>query len=143
MTGHIRTLVLGDNPVPLQQGSGDQGGGQVEGGYYRRLYERFRRIAGRYDLHLRMPPRLFRDLLDEQDRVVVILDQMDYLFRLRGKASAYGAAARAVARLDGPIREQLQPQKPLPGISGKARLLIDEILATGTAQEYERLLRLP
>jgi DNA repair photolyase len=115
--------------------------GQATGQYYRSLNERFRRLAGRYSIPLRMPPELFRDLLDEQDRVVVVLDQMDYLFRLRGKSSAYGYAARAVARLTGPLREQLLTGTPLPGISGKTRTLIDEILTTGTAREYERLLR--
>jgi DNA repair photolyase len=114
--------------------------GQATGEYYRSLHERFRRIAFKYDLPLRMPPELFNDLLDERDRVVVILEQMDYLFRLRGKSSAYGYAARAVARPAEPIREQLAAGIPLPGISGKARALIEEILATGTAGEYEQLL---
>jgi DNA repair photolyase len=115
--------------------------GQATGQYYRSLHERFRRIAGKYTLPLRMPPELFSDLLDEKDRVVVMLDQMDYLFRLRGKSSAYGYAARAVARLAEPIREQLATGIPLPGISVKARALIEEILATGTAGQYEQLLR--
>jgi DNA repair photolyase len=115
--------------------------GQATGDYYRSLHERFRRIAGTCDLPLRMPPELFGDLLDEKDRVVVMLDQMDYLFRLRGKVSAYGSAARAVSRMAEPIRDQLQTGRPLPGINGKARTLIDEILNTGTAALYEQLLR--
>ena len=115
--------------------------GQASGEYYRRLHERFRWIAGHYKLPLRMPPELFGDLLDEKDRVVVILDQLDYLFRLQGKASAYGSAARAVARLTEPLRDQLRTGRPLPGINGKARALIAEILATGSAVEYQQLLR--
>ena len=115
--------------------------GQAEGGYYRSLHERFRRIAAEFPFPLRMPPELFSDLLDERDRVVVILDQMDYLFRLRGKASAFGRAARAAARLPDPFLDQLRTEKALPGISGKARTLIDEILATGSAGLYEELLR--
>jgi DNA repair photolyase len=115
--------------------------GQATGEYYRILNERFRHIADRYPIPLRMPPELFRDLLDERDRVVVMLDQMDYLFRLRGKSSACGYAARSVSRLADPIREQLGTGKPLPGISGRARDLIEEILRTGTAREYEQLLR--
>jgi len=115
--------------------------GRATGEYYRRLNERFWRIAANYNLPLRMPPELFADLLDEKDRVVVILDQLDYLLRLRGKTSAYGSAARAVARLAAPLREQLRTGRSLAGISGKARALIGEILATGTAAEYERLLR--
>jgi DNA repair photolyase len=115
--------------------------GQATGEYYRSLNERFRRIACNYNLPLRMPPELFGDLLDERDRIVVILDQMDYLFRLRGKASVYGRAARAIARMAEPILNQLQSGKPLPGINAKVRALIDEILETGTAEQYEQLLR--
>jgi DNA repair photolyase len=96
--------------------------GQATGEYYRSLHERFRRIARKYNLPLRMPPDLFGDLLDEKDRVVVMLDQMDYLFRLRGKA--------------------LRTGRPISGINGKARALIDEILKTGSAEQYEELLRL-
>ena len=116
--------------------------GQATGQYYRSLNERFRRIAGNYPLALRMPPELFRDLLDDNDRIVVMLDQMDYLFRLQGKASTYGRAARAVARLAGPLRDHLQTGEPLPGANAKTRALIAEILATGTAEQYEKLLRI-
>ena len=115
--------------------------GRATGEYYRRLNERFRRVARKHNLPLRMPPELFGDLLDEKDRVVVMLDQMDYLFHLRGKASAYGSAARAVAGLGKPIRDQLRRGSPLPGINGRARALIEEILETGSAEQYEQLLR--
>ena len=114
--------------------------GQATAGYYRSLHERFRGIAGKYNLPLRMPPELFMDLLDDRDRIVVILEQMDYLFRLQGKASAYGHAARAIARLPEPIRDQLQSGKPISGVTGKARALIGEILTTGTAKQYEQML---
>jgi hypothetical protein len=117
--------------------------GQATGEYYRRLHERFLRIAADYDLPLRMPPELFGDLLDDRDRIVVILDQLDYLFRLRGKASNYGSAARRIAGLAVPIREQLHTGEPLPGINAKVRALIDEILSTGSAELYEKLLRKP
>jgi DNA repair photolyase len=114
--------------------------GQATGEYYRSLNARFRRVAEGFKLPLRMPPELFGDLLDEKDRVVVILDQLDYLFRLRGKASAYGSAARSVARLAVPLGDTLQAGEPLPGFNAKVRALIEEILATGTASLYEKLL---
>ncbi|UCF96068.1 MAG: radical SAM protein [Spirochaetaceae bacterium] len=136
--------------------------GQASGEYYRRLHSRFWRImrgesgsggpsnggstggirgAGTFRIPLRMPPELFGDLLDDKDRIVVILDQMDYLFQLRGKASAYGSAARAVARWDGPLSDLIKPGIRIRGISGKAAAVIGEILECGTAREYERLLR--
>jgi DNA repair photolyase len=114
--------------------------GQATGEYYRRLHGRFWEIAAKYEVPLRMPPELYSDLLDDRDRAVVILEQMDYLFRLRGKRSAYGYAARTVARLQEPLSELLQPGNQLRGISAKASTLIREIVTTGTAKEYEQLL---
>lgn len=115
--------------------------GQATGEYYHRLHGRFWEIAARYEVPLRMPPELYSDLLDDRDRAVVILEQMDYLFRLRGKRSAYGYAARTVARLQEPLAELLQPGNQLRGINAKASTLIREIVTTGTAKEYEQLLR--
>ena len=106
--------------------------------YYRRLHERFWEIAAKYEIPLRMPPELYSDLLDDRDRIVVMLEQMDYLFRLRGKSSACGYTARAVARWEGPISDLREKQ--IPGISGKAGALIREILSTGSAKGYEQLL---
>jgi DNA repair photolyase len=114
--------------------------GQPAGAYVRILNERFLRAAAGYSLPLRMPPELFGDLLDDRDRVVVILDQMDYLFRLRGRRSAYGAASRAIAGMPGPIRDALTRGELPSGVSTKARALIEEILETGTAGLYEELL---
>ena len=111
---------------------------QATAEYYRRLHERFWEIAAKYEIALRMPPELYSDLLDDRDRIVVMLEQRGYLFRLRGKISAYGYAARAVARWEGPISDLREKQ--IPGISGKAGALIREILSTGSAKEYEQLL---
>jgi DNA repair photolyase len=115
--------------------------GQAAGAYTRSLNARFLRIAARYSLPLRMPPELFADLVDDRDRVVVMLDQMDYLFRLGGRRSAYGEAARAVARMPDALRETLMRAEPISGVSAKARAVIEEILETGTAGLYEQLLR--
>ena len=46
-----------------------------------------------------------------------------------------------MARWDGPVTDLAEPGKHVRGISGKAAILIGEILRTGTAGEYENLLR--
>jgi DNA polymerase/3'-5' exonuclease PolX len=46
-----------------------------------------------------------------------------------------------VARLQEPLAELLQPGNQLRGINAKASTLIREIVTTGTAKEYEQLLR--
>jgi len=150
-SGHFLDILGGHHPELLPKYRRIYRGerwGQAAGQYYPRLCERFRRIAQRYRIPLRMPPELFNDLLDDKDRVVVILDQMDYLLRLGGKASAYRRAARAVARWEGLLEELVQPAPELldsgreaGGLNAKARSLIREILQTGTAREHEQLLR--
>jgi DNA repair photolyase len=118
--------------------------GQATGEYYRELNKRFWAIAAAAGIPLRMPPNLYRDLLDERDRIVVMLDQMDYLLRLRGKRSSYGYAAHTVSRRQGPVSDlstdNLLPGDQIRGISAKAGAVIAEIISTGTAKEYERLL---
>jgi DNA repair photolyase len=114
--------------------------GQATGEYYRRLHRRFWEIADRYRVPLRMPPELYGDLLDDRDRAVVILEQMDYLLKLRGKTSPYGYAARAIARLTEPVSQLQLLDNQIRGINIRASTLIREILSTGSAKEYERLL---
>jgi DNA repair photolyase len=114
--------------------------GQATSEYYRDLHERFWEIAAKYKVPLRMPRELYADLLKQNDNLVVMLEQMDYLLRLRGKTSPYGHAARAIARLTEPVSQLQLLDKQIRGISGRAGALIREILSTGTAEEYERLL---
>lgn len=114
--------------------------GQATGEYYRRLHKRFWEIAAKHRIALRMPPELYSDLLSENDNLVVMLEQMDYLLRLRGKSSPYGYAARAIARLEEPVSQLLPLDNQIRGISGRAGALIQEILSTGSAKEYQQLL---
>jgi DNA polymerase/3'-5' exonuclease PolX len=72
--------------------------------------------------------------------VVVMLEQIDYLEHLRGRSSTCGNAARRVAAWNEPLAELLQCRDRMRGIGARAEAMIREILATGSAQEYERLL---
>ena len=58
--------------------------GQAKSGYYQRLDERFMVIARKYRMPVRIPPKLFSDILDENDRVVVILEHLNYLLQMEG-----------------------------------------------------------
>jgi hypothetical protein len=60
------------------------------------------RVAFIYRIHPRMPPALFRDLLSRRDLAVVILEHLDYLYRLRGRQTPLGRAAWALSRLGEP-----------------------------------------
>ncbi|MHC1604482.1 MAG: hypothetical protein ACXQTP_00720 [Candidatus Methanofastidiosia archaeon] len=76
---------------PFKQSFVMAGGGV--GDYYSSLNFLFNKIAKKYDMPKRIPPALYKDILNENDLVVVILEHIDYLLKLEGKKSPYGYAA--------------------------------------------------
>ena len=110
--------------------------GNALGAYYDKLNRRFAKVALPAGIPLRIPDTLFGDLLDETDRVTVILEQLDYLSRLNGRETSFGTAARAVASNKRPLRT-FHGQ---PDIGRGAAAVIEEILETGTSSLYRRLL---
>jgi len=108
--------------------------------YSQSIHKTFFEIALAYNLPVRIPPSLFADVLDENDRVVVILEHIDYLLKMRGEKSPYGYAAYSISKFNEPlssIRENLQSLK---GVGKTTEKLIREILDTGTSKYYEWLL---
>jgi DNA repair photolyase len=118
---------------------GDRWGGAIPG-YYQSIQPAFNAFAKRYGLARRIPARLYYDVLDENDLVAVILDQMDYLLTRDGKQSPYGYAARSVRALREPLSAMAHRLRELNGVGPVTERLIKEILRTGTAAYYEKLL---
>jgi hypothetical protein len=104
------------------------------------IESRFDAATRRHGVPRRMPPRLFRDVLGENDRVAVVLEGLDYLRRLGGCRSCLGKAARTIAGHPRPVSEEGARLDGLPGLAGEAARIVREILANGTAAEYERRL---
>ena len=100
----------------------------------------FRSTAARYRIPVRIPPSLYKDLLDENDRVVVILEHLDYLLRLRGRPSPYGYAAYSISQLKEPISSMQGRLRSLKGVGKMTESIIREILRIGTSTYYERLM---
>jgi DNA repair photolyase len=117
--------------------------GRAAAGYYEELQSRFGEIAAGYRVPLRMPPELYADLLDENDRLVVALEHLDDLLRLQGKRSGFGFAARAIAALEEPVSKLLYRGANIAGVNASVKQAAEEILKTGTSALYERLLRRP
>jgi len=115
--------------------------GQARPGYYERIERRFEQAAGRHQLAVRVPPALWSDLLDDNDRAVVVLEHMAYLSRLGGRSSSYQRAADAVAELERPLPELRDELRRLPGVGPVTERLLREVLESGSAEDYERLLR--
>jgi DNA repair photolyase len=114
--------------------------GQVTPQYYAALHARFNEIRKRYGVPPRIPARLFRDILDENDLVSVILEQMDYLLMLEGRSSPFRYAAWSVSQLKEPISTMRSELQSLKGVGEATERVILEIIGTGTSSHYEKLI---
>lgn len=122
-------------------GHQDKWGG-ASGEYYDEIHRRFAWSAGRHKIPVRIPLPLFGDFMDMNDRVVVILDHMDYLLKLQGAKSPYGFAAYSLSQLKDPLTEFKGSLRQLKGVGKVTERVIKEILNTGTSRYYESLMNL-
>ncbi len=110
--------------------------GQAIGKYYDWIHANLLKAAKEHNIPLRVPKPVFDDILDETDRVIVMLEQMDYMMRLKGKKGPYGYAAWSLAKTGEPVSELKDKLESIKGINDKAALVIREILETGNAKAY-------
>ncbi|VUT27016.1 MAG: hypothetical protein MOIL_01825 [Candidatus Methanolliviera sp. GoM_oil] len=90
---------------------------------------------------VRIPASLFKDMLSENDLVVVILEHIDYFLKLEGKSSPYGYAAYSISQLKEPLSTMKGDLQKLKGVGRVTEDIIMEILETGRSSYYEKLLR--
>jgi len=114
--------------------------GMAAGGYYNSLNMEFGRIAKKYRIPSRIPPALFRDILSENDFVVVILEHIDYLLKLEGRKSPFGYAAYSISQLSEPLSGMKGELHRIKGVGKTVEGIILEILETGSSSYYEHLL---
>jgi len=107
--------------------------------YYNSVNAIFNQAAKTYKLRRRMPPALYRDILWENDLVVVMLEQMDYFLRLEGKRSSLGYAAYAVSKLNAPLSAMKDRLREISGVGEKTAQVILEILETKDSAYYDSL----
>ena len=109
--------------------------------YYQSIDETFQTIMNQYSIPKRIPPVLFKDIVSENDLVVIILDQLHYLVSLQGKKSPYGFAAYNISKLDRNLSSMKNKLQSIKGVGQVTERIILEILETGTSTYYEKLLR--
>ncbi len=114
--------------------------GEAVGEYYKSISQVFDTVASKYNIPKRMPAVLFNDILEQNDLVMVILEQIDYLLRLKGARSPYGYAAHSVSRMEQPI-STLKNMRSIKGVGKTTEGMIKEIIRTRTCSYYEKLLR--
>jgi DNA repair photolyase len=114
--------------------------GEATREYYNSMSQRFNIIAKKYKMPRRMPPALYRDILEQNDLVVVILEHIDYLLKLEGRSSSFGYAAYSISQLKEPLSAMKGELQKIKGVSKAVEPVILEILETGSSAYYEKLL---
>ena len=108
--------------------------------YYKSVSRVFDTIASQHRVPKRIPVHLFKDILEENDLVAVILEQLDYLLRLKGAKSPFGYAAYSLSRLEQPI-SSLKNLQEIKGVGEATEKIIREIIKTRTSVYYEKMLK--
>ena len=114
--------------------------GQSTPEYCRSVDEVFHLIAKAYRMPVRIPPPLFQALLDENDLVMVLLEHIDYLLKLKGQTSPFGYAAYSLSQVKQPLSTMRQDLRGLKGVGKIVERTIIEILETGKSSYHETLL---
>ena len=118
---------------------GDRWGNATEA-YYNSIHSVFNSIAKKYNIPKRIPPILFKDILSENDLVIVILEHIDYLLKMEGKQSPYGVAAYSISQFPKSLSTISGKLQELKGVGKTTEGIILEILRTGRSLYYEQLL---
>jgi DNA repair photolyase len=114
--------------------------GQATDAYYSSTNETFFSLAKKYKMPKRIPLSLYTDIVDENDRVVVILEHLDYLLKYQGQRSPYGYAAYSISQINKPLSSLRYDFRSIKGIGPVTERIINEILDTKTSAYYEKLL---
>jgi DNA repair photolyase len=109
--------------------------------YSDQLHLTFDTLMKRYKIPKRIPPKLFKEILNENDLVVVILEHLDYLLKLEGKKSPFGYAAYSLSQIQEPLSTMLHKLDTIKGVGKTTENIIREILSTGSSTFYEHLLK--
>jgi len=108
--------------------------------YYENIHRNFNSAAKKHKIPVRVPPNLFKNILNENNLVIVILEHLDYLLKLEGKPSPYGYAAYSISKLKTPLSTIKDNLKNIKGVGKTTERIILEILNTKSSSYYENLL---
>jgi DNA repair photolyase len=115
--------------------------GETTKEYYQSINQTFNLLSKKYKIPRRIPAYLYKDILEENDLVTVMLEQLDYLAKLEEKHSPYGYAAYSISKLKEPLSEIKENLRSIKGVGKVTESIIKEILKTGSSRYYEKLLR--
>ncbi len=113
--------------------------GNVISEYNNELHKLFNILMKYYKIPKRIPLEFFKNFINGNDLVVVLLEHIDYLLKLEGKKSPFGYAAYQISQLDMPLKNMLYKLNTIKGVGKITEGIIREILTTSTSKYYEKL----
>jgi len=113
--------------------------GEATEEYYNSINLTFNSIVKKYKIPPRIPLVLYKDILEENDLVVVILEHIDYFLKLQGRTSPYGYAAYSVSQIKEPLSFMKRELKRINGVGKVTESIILEILKTRSSSYYKKL----
>ena len=120
---------------------GDKWGSAIKS-YYDSINLTFNVIASAYKVPMRIPLSLFKNQISENDLVVVLLEHIDYLLKMKGNKSPFGYAAYSISQIKTPLSDLEFDLRKIKGVGKMTERIIKEILKTGTSSYYEKLSKL-
>jgi DNA repair photolyase len=110
--------------------------------YYESIHKTFNIISRKHKMPVRIPHRLYKDYLSENELVIVMLEQIDYMLKMLGHKSPYGFAAYSISKINKPLSEIKSDLRKIKGVGPTTEKIILEILETKTSKYYEKLVSL-
>jgi hypothetical protein len=114
--------------------------GEAAGEYYNSINLTFDIIVKKYKIPPRISLALYKDVLEENDLVVVILEHIDYFLKLQGRTSPYGYAAYSISQIKEPLSTMKGELRSIKGVGRVTESIILEILKTRSSSYYKKLL---
>ncbi len=114
--------------------------GEAAGEYYNSINLTFNSIIKKYKIPPRIPLALYKDILEENDLVVVILEHIDYLLKIEGRTSPYGYAAYSISQLKEPLSLMKRQLRSIKGVGMVTEKIIKEILESKSSTYCKKLL---
>ncbi len=114
--------------------------GNAKEEYYLAVSDKFYPLAMKHKMPIRIPLQFFKNHINENDLVTVLLEHIDYLLKIKGEKSPFSYAAWSVSQLKTPVSEIKTTLTSLKGVGITTEKIILEILNKGTSAYYDKLM---
>ena len=114
--------------------------GNATSTYYQSIHQSLCEIIKHYPIPTRIPLSFFTDIINDDTRVMILLEHMDYFLKLKGRKSPFGYAAYQIGQLKQPLVTMKHRLQDIKGVGPVTERIIKEILEKKTCSYYEQVL---